>query len=301
MKKFIFKLLIALGLATLVTALFYLILFVTRTNINVNFLGDEVLYVVDKAPKNSGCTRVMVGDSVSNQLWPQRQSGNDICYLGSNQAITPAGDYLLLYHYLEANPQTREAYLVVRPQSLSNDVNLDKSFQYFIIPFASKENLALLDSDTIDKMNSRFGSFWVSNRYAQWTILNSNFLLSEYMKYVGRRNPDMAVNNDNPTDQYYHRISPTGQIYLNKIRALCAEKNVTLTVVPSPLMDTPDNYGWEAYSKDIEEMGFEDILGTYLEDLDYYPEDMFMDGIHFSEEVLNDKRAEIAEKLIPAK
>ena len=299
MKKFIVRLIIALGLAAAVTALFYLILLVTHTNLNINFLGDEVLYVTRKAEVNSGCSKVIIGDSVANQLWPQETSGDDICYMTSNQAITAAGDYLLLYHYLESNPQTKEVYLALRPQSLSNDINIDKSFQYFVIPFANSGNAKLLDTDTRTKLDSRFGKFWINSKYAQWTLLNNNFLLSEYLKTVEKKNPDLVINDDDSTNRYYHRISPTGQIYLEKIIELCDSKNIKLSVVPSPLMDTADNYGWEGYSEDIEAFGFDEVLGSYLDSVDYYPEEMFMDGIHFSESALKENREAIANKIIP--
>lgn len=299
MKKFITRLLIIMASAIAVTAVYYFILMEAHINTNVHFLADEVLYVIDKADTPNDCTTVIVGDSVANQLWPQTSGDEDICYLTSNQAITTAGSYILLYHYLEANPQTKHVYYSIRPQGLSNDVNIDKSYQYFVIPFSNEYNRSLLDADTIDKLNSRFGSFMVNNKYPQWVILNNNFLMEQYLMSVEKKNPDLKINDDNTENRYYHRISPTGQIYLSKMVELCKQKNVELTVVPSPLMDTPDNYGWEAYSEDIESMGFGEVLGGFIDSIDYYPEDMFMDGIHFSEGTLKEQREEIAGNVIP--
>lgn len=299
MKKFISRILLFILLAASVTALYYFVLMKAQINTNVHFLADEVLYVIDKADIANNSKTVIVGDSVANQLWPQTKGSEDCCYLTSNQAITTAGSYILLYHYLEANPQTERVYYSIRPQGLSNDINIDKSFQYFVIPFSNKYNWDLLDSDTTDKLSSRFGSFMVNNKYPQWIILNNNFLMEQYLTAVEKKNPDLKINDDNTENRYYHRISPTGQIYLSKMIELCNRKNVELIVVPSPLMDVEDNYGWEAYSEDIINMGFEETLGNFINSIDYYPEDMFMDGIHFSESTLNDCREEIAEKVIP--
>ena len=85
-----------------------------------------------------------------------------------------------------------------------------------------------------------------------------------------------------------HRISKTAAIYLAKMRSLCDEYDAKLFVKSLPLSDIEDNYGWEEYKQDIIDYGFQDLLWDFVENISYYPKDCFFDGVHFTENVLEE-------------
>lgn len=239
--------------------------------------------MINKAEKNSGCQVVYLGDSVCNQIWPQKEYNEKICYLGCNQAITTAGTYLLLKNYLEHNPQTKEAYYIIVPGNLANDLNLNFTYQYFVIPFLDDNNINLLAQETRDMLYYKFGRFFVENKFIKELLLNNNFSMKLYLSHVQRK----------AEKKYTHRLSRTAIIYLEKIRELCKKYDVKFLVRPIPMADTAKNYGWEDLQQDIDKYGFNDLFGDFVQKIHYYSEDWYGDGVHFKKETLKQYRDEI--------
>jgi hypothetical protein len=230
-----------------------------------------------------------MGDSVCNQLWSEFDEDVDgTCHIGCNQAITPAGSYLLLREYLENNPQTKEVYYLVRPQTLANDIWLNYSYQYFVIPFCDKDNWSILEEDTQNEIYRKFGKIFVDNEFIKLTLLNNNALMKKYLDYVQRQFEE----------EENHRISKTTVVYLAKIRDLCEEYDVNLYIKSNPLSDIEENYGWEEYQQDIIDYGFEDLLGDFIKDIPYYPETWFRDGVHFTDDILEEYGDEIRNNVL---
>jgi hypothetical protein len=254
-----------------------------------NGLAGEVFLARSKSQTTNDCTVVYMGDSVCNQLWSEFDEDVDgICHIGCNQAITPAGSYLLLREYLENNPQTKEVYYIIRPQTLANDIWLNYSYQYFVIPFCDNDNWALLEEDTQNEIYNKFGKIFVDNEFIKLTLLDNNALMKKYLDYVQKQVEEKET----------HRISKTTVIYLAKIRDLCKEYNVTLYIKPNPLSDVENNYGWDEYQQDILNYGFEDLLGDFIENIPYYPETWFSDGTHFTADILEEYGDEIRENVL---
>ena len=274
MRQFIRKIMFVASTSILLIIAVYVIMFMFSSN--VTGLAHEVFYVLEKAEHNSGLPAVILGDSVCNQLWPQNNDSPNISHLGCNQAITPAGTYLLLKKYLEHNPQTQEVFYIVRPQTLGNDLNLNYTYQYFVIPFINPESIKLLDEETQQKLYSKFGKFFVDNAYIKRLLLNNNLFMKQYLNHIKTR----------PETQYIHRLSRTAIIYLPKIRELCRERNIRLHVLPLPVPDTSENYGWEDFAQDVRDNGLDDVLGEFTGKIHYCPDDWYRDGSHFKPEIL---------------
>ena len=281
MRKFIWKLILIITSSVISIAGVYV--FMASLSKNMTGLAREVFFCIDKAEVNSGVPSVILGDSVCNQLWPQKEDSPNVTHLACNQAITPAGTYLLLNKYLQHNPQTREVFYIVRPQTLGNDLNLNYTYQYFVIPFVNDESIKLLDYDTITKLYERFGKFFVLNDYAKQMLLNNNLLMQQYLNHVRHKSEQT----------YNHRLSPTAIIYLRKINALCSELNISLHVLPLPVPDTESNHGWELFSDDIKAYGLSGILGNFTEMIHYCPDEWYRDGSHFKPDVLKEHISEL--------
>lgn len=252
-------------------------------------LAEDAFWARKKAQMTNECTVVYMGDSVCNQLWSEYDEDVDgICHIGCNQAITPAGSYLLLREYLESNPQTEEVYYLIRPQTIANDIWITYSYQYFVIPFCDENNWPLLDEETQRKIYDKFGDFFVDNQWVKTVLQNNNLLIRTYLNQIQKQ----------PEKRETHRISKTAAIYLVKIRELCDEYGTKLFVKSLPLSDSEDNYGWEEFKQDIIDYGLEDLLSEFVENILYYPEDWFYDGSHFQKNILEEHGDEIREAVL---
>ena len=263
-----------------ITAAYGAMLMLSR---NITGFAPEVFYILEKAEHNSGLPAVILGDSVCNQLWPQQEDSPQFSHLGCNQAITPAGTYLLLRKYLEHNPQTKDVFYIICPQSLGNDLNVNHTYQYFVIPFINNENIKLLDNETVLKLYSKFGEIFVLNKYIKTFLLNNNLFMKQYVNHVRVQ----------AEQKYTHRLSPTAIIYLRKIRSLCSGNNIKLHILPLPMPDITENHNWKAFSEDVVNYGLDDILGNFVNNIRYYPDDWFSDGVHFKQDILKQHINEI--------
>ncbi|MBQ7561902.1 MAG: hypothetical protein IJS99_08745 [Synergistaceae bacterium] len=287
MTLFIKKVAVAVLIFALSIASVFIIM--TLTGANITKLAGEVFYVINKAEKNSGCPVVYLGDSVCNQIWPQKEYNEKICYLSSNMAITTAGTYLLLKNYLEHNPQTKEAYYIIAPENLANDLNLNYTYTYFIIPFLDDNNINLLTQETKDMLDYKFGRFFVENKFIKGILRNNNLFMKIYLSHVQRKTEK----------KYTHRLSRTAIIYLEKIRELCKKYDVKFLVRPIPTADIEKNYGWEDLQQDINNYNLNDLFGDFMQRINYYPKDWYLDNMHFKPEILKQHRDEIRASIMP--
>ena len=281
MRKFIHKLLLLAFTSLSSILILYLVL--SCFTVSVTGLAREVFYSLDKAGYNSDRLFVILGDSVCNQVWPQINDSEKFSHLGCNQAITPCGTYLLMKKYLEHNPQTKEAYYIITPGSLGNDLYLNFTYQYFVIPFVNGDNLNFIEPETMEMLYKKFGEFFVTNSEVKTFLLNNNFFMQQYLNYVQK----------NPEKKYVRRLSRTAIIYLKKMRELCRQHNVKLYVYPLPIKDIPENHDWKNFEQDVKDFGFEDLLGDFIDRIVFFPEDWFADHVHFKKDILEKHRNEI--------
>ena len=286
MRKFLMKTALIVLLPSMSFIAVHFMMF--KLHLHIGGLAGEVFYVIEKAGHNSGKQAVILGDSVCYQLWPQNKDSANISHLGCNQAITPAGTYILLKKYLANNPQTQEVYYIIRPQSLGNDMNLNFTYQYFIVPFINDENEILIDDETRQKLYDKFRKFFVENNFIKSFLLSNNFFMDKYIEYVKR----------NTEQKFFHRLSRTAVIYLPKIRRLCMENNIKLKILPIPVADISENHGWDKFDADVKEYGFGDILGGFTEKILYCPEEWYRDNVHFRQEVLERSGDELRQSVM---
>lgn len=248
---------------------------VTISQSAMNLPTDVAYYAISKASEPNNCSDVILGDSVCNQIWNQKENLGELCTLSSNQAITPCGSYLLLHTYLDAHPSTKTVYYAVRPQSLANDMWTNFTYQYFVLPFYNDENLPLIEDETKELLYEKFGKPFVTNQYLKMILSHNQRLQDIYLARVQTGDNDVT-----------NRLSRTAAIYLRKMQALCEERGVKFVVRPLPLADTPENQDWNLFRQDIADYGFEDLLKNFIDDVDYYPLDWFVDGVHFTPDIL---------------
>lgn len=283
MEKFIRKIILLMITSSISAVIFMVIM--TNTDTNITGLAVEVFYALDKAGRNSGLPAVYLGDSVCNQVFPQTENSDEAAYIGCNNAITPCGTWLLLKEYLEHNPQTKEAYYIITPGSLGNNMHINHTYQYFVIPFINGETLKIIAPESRELLYHRFGRFFVNNRYVKNFLLNNNYFMEKYLQYIKDK--------DTPERPTGLRLSRASVIYLNEMRKLCEENGVKLHVRPLPMADVPGRHVWGDFDSEIKSNGFEDIFEDFTDRITYYPEDWFRDGVHFKKEILEQHLEEI--------
>ena len=287
--KFIAGLLVLIVLVIATLGGYFAVQYIKGKNSPSSF-GPELYYALDLAEQKNDYTKVIIGDSVARLIFaPDYQSETDeVCYLATNQAITVLGNYILLSRYLENNPQTEEVIYIVRPQSLANPLWYNFSFQYFIVPFYNDTYKKYIDEDTRSYIENRFGKMYATNDIVKSFIENNAYYLDVYLNNVLEQQLEVR-------DEKH--LSELAIKYLPLMKGLCESNGVSFTVLAAPLPDTEENHEWSEFAVQIEESGLADILGNYLEGIEYYDESCFSDEAHFTEEYLEENRQEIIQNL----
>lgn len=95
------------------------------------------------------------------------------------------------------------------------------------------------------------------------------------------------------------RLSEIAARYLVKIHELCRENGAVLHLLPDPLSEGFDRFVQaEELQDDFEDRGLSSLFPNYFEEVSYYPEEQYGDGVHFGEpyntrEALNQKVQEL--------
>ena len=287
--KFIVSVLVFVLLVGVSLGGYFAVQYVKGKNSPSSF-GPELYYALDLAEEKTEYTKVIIGDSVARLIFaPDYQDETDTtCYLATNQAITVLGNYILLNRYLENNPQTEEVYYIVRPQSLANPLWFNFSFQYFIVPFYNGTYKQYIDDDTCKYIEDRFGKLYATNDIVKSFIENNAYYMDVYLNNVLEQQLEVR-------DEKH--LSDLTIKYLPNIKVLCYRHGGKLKVRAAPLPDTKDNRDWAEFEQQIVDNGLSDLLGDYIDGIDYYPEEAFGDEAHFTQEYLDAERDAIIEKL----
>ena len=279
MKRFLAKSLLLCGLSLM---LFLCMIEAASIRKNGTKLAPEVFYAINKSRQSNEADTVYLGDSVSNQLWNQRTDESGICHLASNQAITVCGNYFLLLNYLEANPQTKTVYYIVRPQSLANDFWTNHTYQYFVVPFYDEINQEKVEPKSLELLYSKFGKLFVENKLIVRILANNNALLNRYLSSIQANDSEEQ-----------NRVSYVSAVYLKKMEEACQEHDVELKILAGPLADTEENRDWTRFEQDIKDFDLTEVMGEFLDGLTYYPEEWFSDGVHFTGKMIEEHGNEI--------
>lgn len=248
---------------------------------------DEVLDLLQKVNEPNGTTRLILGDSVANQLYLYR--GNDEYYIATgNLAMTFVWQYIFAKDYLEAHPEATDIYLCITPDSLERSFEVKLSYNYLLIPLAQTNNMDALDEEQYSLLKDMYGSFFVKPetvRFIGASGLNTKLYLNAvenfYTLFPQRRSrvektsaPDLNL----------------AETYILNIQTLCDEHDVTLHLIPNPKMDTEEN---REYLKQLEDeyrhSPLYQINPGFFEQIIFYPEEVFKDDLHFKDEFLEDE------------
>jgi hypothetical protein len=251
----------------------------------------EVYDAIDKSSRYMEYTSLVLGDSVARQIFnPEYQEeSNEICYMATNQAITPAGNYILLRNYLHNNQQVKKVYYVARPDSLQSGVNFTYTYSYFITPLYKEPFWEYLDYETRERIDRVFGSLWTRHEFPKW-------MLAKYPKLLEWYNEGLSeIWNHRWSKQEMPDMSVT---YIANMKQLCEENDIEFILLSPPL---PEGYDEDNKDKLYEKLiaaGEENLINAYENSVRYIDNEKFVDGVHMKQAFLVSHREEIRDKMI---
>lgn len=236
-----------------------------------NMGPSEIIPYIDKVRTKDQTTRLILGDSVCFRMFSELQDLNpDWCIAGSNRGVTMSGQYILLQEYLKNHPNATDVYLIILEDSLITTYETGYGYQYAVMPFLMTNTLDQLEPSTIKEMKKTYGSFMINKKSAEF-ISNSPFGKKLYLNLLNRIAPVSST----------LEISHAADLYIPKMYDLCQKNKVTLHLIASPLADSPKRHELESTIKsNYENSAIYSYFPDYFNQVLYYPENYFSDGIH---------------------
>lgn len=282
--KFFFRCLLILVPLVIIS----LILNIRDFKNNHGKLNKHIYQAITIATKQNQYTKVIIGDSVAHSLFSaDHQNETDtICYLATNQAISCAGQYLLVHEYLQHNPQTQKVILMYRPQSFQQKLISPYLYQYFIMPFYNKKFINYIELSDRKKISALFKSFFLKSNALKFFFDYMPFFAGKFMATIALDNIEEVL------------FSQTSEMYLKKIIDLCAFHNITFEIIPSPISDTDENKNMITTQKEKIKQDFYPYFNSYYSKLLFFPEASFFDDIHFTDSFIRNNRDDIITQLL---
>lgn len=248
-----------------------------------NTVTDEITNYIHSAQSQDGTTKLIIGDSVCRQMFIDLQEFNDdFTIIGSNGAITMAGQYILAKEYLDSHPDATDVFLIVLPESFERTYDTTWGYQYAVMPFVKTDTLKNLDQNTIDIITSTYGSLSVNPRFVNSMYL-SGVNKKIFLNLLRKRSAGYRLNN-------YFELADQ---YVCKIDELCKEKNISFHLYPCPVSETKKN-SMENLADIFIKSKIYSLNPHFLDMIYYFPAEQAADGAHFSgdyanQECYNDK------------
>ena len=237
--------------------------------------GSEIYRSLKKS-RTSTASTVILGDSVGNQIFDNRQIDRRFDSLACNQAISLAGQYVLMEEVIANNPNIKNIALLIHPSTLCNNLDQIYTFHYFVKPFMTPKYSAYMS----DQVRSQVQKI----PFAQYA-----------------RVPQILTSNWAPTYDVPQRtgLSAIAKVYFAKIVALAKQHNIRFELVSPPIS--------EKFRDDFNTLDFgplseanEQALNDYLSNLEYVCDEEFLDGVHLCDPVATREACwnEISESLL---
>lgn len=249
---------------------------------------------IDSVQEENAYTKLIIGDSVCNQLFNDLQEYNDeYCIVGNNRGLTMAGEYLLFDEFLKSHEVVTDVYVIVGLDALMSEIDITYGYQYVVVPFSRIGALANLEDETLEQMSDTFGA-WALQPMVAEVIGDSSVGRKLYLNHLKQQAAEKKETEDAVTDSAEYTLSDTAITYLEKMYQVCQEHGISLHLLPTPLSDNGYRHKQaQSLEEEFKRIGFDKYFPEFFSMIPYYPEEMFSDGVHFggeydSQEVFND-------------
>ena len=251
---------------------------------------DQDIYEAIKLAETAGpYSEVIIGDSVGRQLLPTGP-GKKSLYLTSNQAISMTAQYILVEKYISRFPgQVKDVIAIFHPYTLANNLDQQWTFNYFFLPFFTREN---------DRYFSPL-VFSLMKKCKYCYLYRQGFIKKFIKKHLEHFQVDFSTLGNHPfdfngyttADRIY--LAPIAREYLVKLDDLCKQNRIKFHLLCPPLSD---NYlsDFSFIKIQIRENGLTDLFKDFFAKMFYLKKEAFKhDGIHYKTNYLKRLRETI--------
>ena len=222
--------------------------------------GAEVYLSIRKSKQKTNSNVVLIGDSVGQQMFSNKQYFDKPYSLACNQAVSFAGYYFLLNNFIKAGNEVDSVLLFCSPFSFDNNLNQIFTYHYFLKPFGRSP----YKSDFTNTVNTQIAKL----PYHQ--IASSNCIaISKWAPL-----PDQLDTVD------FSFMSPVASEYLTKIKQLSLAHNFKFIMVPAPTKNSNKKEIANFDKKEYLGQNYETEIISYFDRIRYIDDKNFSDKIH---------------------
>jgi hypothetical protein len=262
MKRFIVNILIFILPVVIAAYSQHLYLFYSHKYYN-SVTGSEIYYSITKSKQKSKTKKLLIGDSVCNQLFSNITHNDSINSLACNQAISMVGHFILLNNYLKAGNQIDTVYMIFSPFSFVNNLDQLFTYHYFLKPFYNKEYVPLF-TKAVNNQIHKIPYYFICR---DPIILTSNW----------------APNFKSKDDVNYTFLSPISVEYLAKIKDLSIKYKFRLIILPTPTKFSNKLFVEKINRNEIVGTGLDSEFKYYFENIIYINDTNFTDNVHLKD------------------
>jgi len=222
--------------------------------------AHEVYHVIGKSKQKNNAKKILIGDSVARQCFNSEEESDTLNSLASNQAISLAGQYILLENYLKAGNKIDTCYAVFIPSSFQNNLNQLFTYNYYIKPFDKPEYKSYRTA-TVEQQIAKIPYHGIAQYFC---ILTNNW----------------APEFESKDEKHYDLFSPISVEYIHKMSALANKNHFKLIFVPA-LSNENQRKNIEAFDQtELVRNNIQNEFASYFDDIIYIDSKHFVDDMH---------------------
>jgi hypothetical protein len=222
--------------------------------------GSEIYRSIYKSQQKGKSRKVLIGDSVAEQMFSNIKNTDTVNSLACNQAVGLVGHYILLYNYLNAGNQIDTLYMLFTPFSFDNNLNQIFTYHYFLKPFFRKEYMSLF-TETVFRQVHKIPYYFICQ--------NAVVLTS-----------DWAPNFNSKDVKHYSFMSPVSVEYLAKIKELSIKYKFKILLLPTPTRLSKKPFVEGIDRNELTGTGMNSEFKDYFDKFIYLNDTNFVDKFH---------------------
>lgn len=225
--------------------------------------GNEIYLSIRKSKQKHKFHKLLLGDSVARQLFPNNSDNDTLNSLACNQSIGMVGQYILLNNYIQAKNDIDTVYMVFSPFSFINNLDQVYTYHYFIKPF----------------YNSEYHDLFTTTVHNQIHKIPFTSISHVPLIFVSNWAPDFNSTDSN----VFTLLSPISVEYLFKIKKLSEQYHFTLVFIPPPLSIQSKYTVAKMLQNEIIPTGLSSEFNNYFNRIEYFDDSCFSDGHHLKD------------------
>lgn len=223
--------------------------------------GTEIYESIFKSKQKKKVKKILFGDSVGNQLFPNTKFSDTLNSMACNQSIGMVGQYILLNNYLKTGNQVDTVFMLFSPFSFQNNLDQVYTYHYFLKPFYIEEYMPLFTETVNDQIQKI-----PYHRFCRLPLILTSNWAPEY------------YSNDKLD---YTFLSPISVEYLLKIKELSIKYHFSLIILPTPTSIIKKPLVEKMDKSEITKNNLETEFRDYFTNILYLDDTIFLDGTHF--------------------